>query len=97
MNEGSELAGAFDAAIEQTRKCLKAGMTTLTGEPARPQLEELERELRREREIALQKGTVDRQWFQKSVQSLVTWLPETEPALIAAFGKIARATSVIKP
>ena len=90
MSEGSELAGAFDAAIEQTRKCLKAEMTTASGESARPQLEALEKELRREREIAIKKKDLDREWFQKTLRSLVEWLPETEPTLIAALGRIAR-------
>lgn len=91
MNEGSELAGAFDAAIEQTRKCLKTGMTTASGEPARPLLEALERALQQQREISVDKGVVDRDWLQTTVRSVVAWLPETELALIAAFGRIARA------
>ena len=90
MNEGAELAGAFDAAIEQTRKCLKAGMTTASGEPARPLLEALQRALQQQREISVHKGVVDRDWLQTTVRSVVAWLPETEPTLIAALGRIAR-------
>jgi hypothetical protein len=89
--ESSGLAAAFDAAIAQTRKCLDTGMTTIYGESARARLEILQHELERERERAVEAGTVDREWLQKTVRALVEWVPDTELTLIAALGIIARA------
>jgi len=88
----AELESAFDAAITQTRKCIKAGMKAVGREPAGPYLEKLEEELKLERARAVKRGAVDREWFQKTVRGLVEWVPETELTLIAALGGIARAT-----
>jgi hypothetical protein len=88
----AELKSAFDAAIAQTRKCLKSGMKTVGGEPAAPYLEKLREELTLERTRALERGSVDREWFQKTVRGLIEWAPETELSLVAALGRIARAT-----
>jgi hypothetical protein len=88
----SELESAFDAAISQVRNCAKTGMKAVGGEIATPYLEQLERELRLERARALERQSVDRAWFQKTVRWLVEWVPETELTLIAALGRIARAT-----
>jgi hypothetical protein len=87
----SELGSAFDAAIDQVGKCKKAGMMTVSGESATPKLDQLEQDLGAERTRALTRGAVDREWFQTTVRSLVEWVPETELALIAALGRIARA------
>jgi hypothetical protein len=86
-----ELKTAFDAAIAQTRKSLKAGMKTITGESAAPQLKKLQEELTLERAHAIDRGGVDREWFQKTVRDLIEWAPETELSLVAALGRIARA------
>jgi dihydropteroate synthase len=86
-----ELESAFDAAMAQARKCIKRGMMAVGGESAVPYLEKLENELKLERAKALERGAVDREWFQKTVRSLIEWAPETEAALIAALGRIARA------
>jgi hypothetical protein len=67
-------------------------MNTSDGSSARPQLEMLETELRRERAKALQIGMVDREWLQKTVRWVVEWVPDTELTLLAALGSIARAT-----
>jgi len=93
----SELESAFDAAIGQARKRVKAVMVAVGGEAASPYLQKLEEELTLERARALERGTVDKEWFQKTVRWLVEWVPETELALIAAFGRIARATPLITP
>jgi hypothetical protein len=93
----SELESAFDAAISQVRKCAKAGMKAVGGEAATPYLEQLEQELRLERARALERRSVDRDWFQKTVRWLVEWVPETELTLIAALGRIARTTPSITP
>jgi hypothetical protein len=89
----AELESAFDAAITQARKCIKAGMTAVGGEAAGPYLRKLEEELKLERARALQRGAVDREWFRKTLRWLVEWVPETELTLVAALGRIARATS----
>jgi hypothetical protein len=87
----AELKTAFDAAIAQTRRSLDSGMKTISGEPAAAQLEKLQQELRLERARALERGGVDREWFQKTVRDLLEWAPETELSLVAALGRIARA------
>jgi hypothetical protein len=89
----AELESAFDAAITQARKCIKAGMTAIDGDAAAPHLRELEDELKLERARALERGAVDREWFQKTLKWLVEWVPETELTLVAALGRIARAAS----
>lgn len=91
MASTAELEAAFDAAITQAQKSLKAGMKAVGGEPAAPYLEKLGKEIKIERAKALKRGTVDREWFQKTVRWLIEWAPETETALIAALGRIARA------
>jgi hypothetical protein len=88
----AELKSAFDAAITQARKCIEAGMTAIDGEAAAPHLRKLEEELKLERARALERGAVDREWFQKTLRWLVEWVPETELTLVAALGRIARAT-----
>ena len=89
----AELESAFDAAITHARKCIKTGMVAVGGEAAGPYLRKLEEELKVERGRALERGNVDREWFQKTVRWLVEWVPETELTLVAALGRIARATS----
>jgi hypothetical protein len=91
MATTAELKTAFDAAIAQTRKSLKAGMKTIAGEPATAHLEKLRQELTLERARALERGEVDREWFQKTVRELIEWAPETELSLVAALGRIVRA------
>jgi hypothetical protein len=86
----SELGLAFDAAVAQISKCMRAGMEAVGGESAKPYLEKLQRDLAAERERAVQRGSVDKAWFQTTVRWLVEWVPESEPTLIAAMGRIAR-------
>ena len=93
----NELESAFDAAISQVRKCARAEMKAVGGEVATPYLQRLEQELKDERAKALDRRSVDRDWFQKTVRWLVEWVPETELTLIAALGRIARATPSITP
>jgi len=72
-------------------------MKAVGGEVATPYLQRLEQELKDERAKALDRRSVDRDWFQKTVRWLVEWVPETELTLIAALGRIARATPSITP
>jgi hypothetical protein len=65
-------------------------MKAIGGKPAGPLLEKLEEELKLERARALERGAVDREWFQRTVRDLVEWVPETELTLIATLGRIAR-------
>lgn len=92
MHKNSELEDAFNHAIDQVGRCRESGMTTVGGESATPSLDRLEQNLQAERGRALARGAVDREWFQTTVRWLVEWVPETEMALIAALGRVARAT-----
>ena len=87
----AELESAFDAAIAQARACSQTRMKAVGGEAASPYLRTLEEELKLERARALERGAIDREWFQKTVRWLVVWVPETELTLVAALGRIARA------
>jgi hypothetical protein len=86
-----ELERAFDTALAQVTRLLRADISTVKGDSARPQLERLEHELRRERASSVERGTVDREWFQKTVRWLVEWVPDNELTLVASLGGILRA------
>jgi hypothetical protein len=88
-----DLEVAFDEALRQVERSLAGGLETNDGDSARSQLEKLERELRRERDHALIRGHVDREWFTQTVRWVTEWVPETEITLIAALGRIARANT----
>jgi hypothetical protein len=90
MQPNPELESAFDAAIAQVGKCVRSGMKAMSGGSAEPYLQQLEEKLQTERERAVQRGAVDKEWFQTTVRWLVEWVPETELTLIAALGRIAR-------
>ena len=66
-------------------------MKTSDGRSAQPQLEQLERELKKQRATALEQGKVDREWVQKTVRWVVEWVPDDELTLVAALGRIVRA------
>jgi hypothetical protein len=85
-----ELEVAFNAALTHVERSLAAGLKTMDGQSARPQLEKLERELRVQRDKALERGSVDREWFQQTVRWVMEWVPDTEITLIAALGRIVR-------
>lgn len=87
----AELGGAFDTALRHVQRSISSGMKTSGGSSARPQLEALQTELTRERAKALDLGIVDRDWLQKTVRSVVEWVPDTDLTLVAALGRIARA------
>jgi hypothetical protein len=89
----TDLETALTQAIEQTRKSLAAGMTTIDGDEARPQLERLAAELKALRDRAMKEGTVDQEWIQKTVRWLVEWVPDSDLTLIAAIGRIARSAT----
>ena len=91
MPTNSALREAFDAALEVTRREKVAGMTCLDGSSAMDNLDQLERELLAEQLRAIERGVVDKDWFQATVRWLVGWVPETDLNLIGALGRIARA------
>ena len=90
MTIPAELDRAITEAIEQTRKSLAEGMTTIDGDEARPQLERLANELEVMRDRAIREGAVDQEWIQDTVRWLVEWVPDSDLTLIAAIGRIAR-------
>ncbi|HUQ97916.1 MAG TPA: hypothetical protein VM166_00595 [Gemmatimonadaceae bacterium] len=91
MTKASELANAFDAALEEVKRTRDKGMTTLTGSPAGPELDQLASELSAERARAVERGRVDREWFQRTLKWVVSWIPEEDLKVIAALGRIVRA------
>jgi hypothetical protein len=93
MGKQAELEKAFDTALAQVERLIRSGLLTVEGTPARPELEELAKELRRERTNALARRSFDREWLQRTVRSVVKWLPDTELTLVAALGAIVRAAA----
>lgn len=91
MPNNSDLETAIDAAIGLVDKSVRARMKAADGESAKPQLQKLKDELKAQRSRAAERGDIDREWFKGTMRWLVGWLPETEPQLIAAMGRIARA------
>jgi len=89
------LENAFDGALEEVKRARDKGMTTLAGTPAEPELDQLATELRAERARAVERGRVDREWFQKTLKWVVSWVPESDLKVIAALGRIVRAQSQI--
>jgi hypothetical protein len=87
----SDLGKAFDAALAQVERLIRSDMKTAAGDSARTQLEELQKQLRRERASAAERKTIDREWFQKTIRWVVEWVPDDELTLVAALGAIARA------
>ena len=92
-----QLQLAFDLALARIERLLANDMKTVKGVSARPQLEKLEKELKHERTLALQRETVDRVWLQKTVRWVVEWVPDKELALLAALGAIVRAAPADLP
>jgi len=91
MHDALELAAAFDAALRQVDRALAGELRTRGGDPARPQLEHLRDTLEAERGAALARGSADPAWVRTVVRAVVDWTPDTEVALVAALGQIARA------
>lgn len=86
-----QLQLAFDLALARVDRLLASDMKTAKGVSARSQLEKLEKELKKERALALERQTVDRDWLQRTVRWVVEWIPDNELALVAALGAIVRA------
>ena len=91
MTKALDLETAFDEALTHVERSLAGGMETSEGASAKPQLEKLKRELKAQRADALERGVVDREWFQNTVRWIVDWIPDTDLTLIASLGRIVRA------
>lgn len=91
MGKPDNLEVAFDAALTLVQRLIASGAKTSEGTSALPQLETLEQELTAQRASALERGKVDRDWFRKTVRSVVEWVPDDELTLVAALGRIVRA------
>ena len=91
MADALDLEIAFDEALTHVERSLAAGMKTSDGTSARPQLVKLQRELKAQRANAFERGTVDREWLQKTLRWVIEWVPDTDLTLIASLGRIVRA------
>jgi hypothetical protein len=85
------LQAAFDKALTHVQRSISSGMKASDGSAALPQLEKLEAELKAQLANALEYGSLDREWFQKTVRWVVEWIPDDELTLVAALGGIVRA------
>lgn len=91
MAKPTDLESAFDKALTQVQRSIASGMEASDGSSAVPHLEKLERELRAQRASSLERGSLDREWFQRTVRWVVEWVPDDELTLVAALGSIVRA------
>lgn len=91
MAKPADLESAFNTALTQVQRSIVSGMKTSDGRPALAQLEKLQEELRAQRARALERGLLDREWFQRTVRWVVEWVPDDELTLVAALGQIVRA------
>jgi len=92
-----QLQLAFDLALARVERLLANDIKTVKGVSARPQLEKLEKELKQERTLALERETVDRVWLQRTVRWVVEWVPDKELTLLSALGAIVRAAPADLP
>jgi len=92
-----QLQLAFDLALARVERLLANDIKTVKGVSARPQLEKLEKELKQERTLALERQTVDRVWLQRTVRWVVEWVPDKELTLLSALGAIVRAAPADLP
>ena len=90
MSIATDIESAFDAAIDLVTRASRTGLSTPDGHSVTEQLGQLEFRLRTERAKALERGTVDPDWIQKTVRWVVEWMPESNLTIIAALGRIAR-------
>jgi hypothetical protein len=93
MAADQEIEIAFDAAIDQVRRAIAAGLAADDGRSVREELGQLEFRLQAERAHAIARHTVDRDWVQKTIRWVVDWVPESDLTILAALGRIARLTS----
>lgn len=93
MPDAPALVAAFDAALRQVERALADGLATQDGGPARPMLEHLRDDLSDRRTTAEAGGGVDAAWVRETVRAVASWTPDSELALLAALGGIARAGS----
>ena len=95
--KSQDMEVAFDAALTHVERSIATGLKTINGDSAKPQLEKLAKQLKLQRDAALERGAVDRDWFQQTVRWVTEWVPDTEITLIAALGRIVRAAPRTAP
>lgn len=93
MAKPADLQSAFDKALTQVQQSIASGMEASDGSSALPYLEKLEQELRGQRASSLERGSLDREWFQNTIRWVIEWVPDDELTLVAALGRIVRAAS----
>lgn len=85
------LETAFERALAVVDRSVAAGLRAADGEPAAPHLERLRARLIAERDLAIARGSIDPVWVRSVVRWVAEWAPESDIALLAALGAIARA------
>jgi hypothetical protein len=89
----TELATAFDRAIQAIERAQSAGMLTLGGKPATQQLGKLHADILSHRDECVARGVVDAEWIRGLVRSVADWAPESDVSLLSTLGAIARFRS----
>lgn len=92
MNEQESAARAFDAAVKLVARLALSGVASADGSPMAARLDDLMARLRAGR-AALDSGEgVDAAWLRETIRDTAQWIPDEGLALLAALGRIARAT-----
>ena len=89
-SQAGDLDTSFSVAIRTVERAILSRMKTRSDASAVENLTRLRAELEAGRAAALERGAVDREWFQRTVRWVVEWSPDTDLTLIAALGRIAR-------
>ena len=90
MSHSTSVATAFDYAIRQVERALRAGMHTSADVDATPALQQLHAELRAHRDAAIARGAVDAAWIGATVRAVAVWAPAHDLTLLGALGALAK-------
>jgi len=88
-----ELVAALDVVLRQIDRARAGGMRTLRGDDAGHELDMLQAEMARQRELVEHGNDVDAAWLRETIRWVATWAPETDLTLLGALGALARRVS----
>lgn len=88
-----DVVATLDAVSRQIDRARAAGMRTLRGDDAAHELDMLQAEIARQRELVEHGNGVDAAWLRETIRWVATWAPETDLTLLGALGLLARRVS----
>ena len=94
MPDESSLFVSIDRALAVVRGFRSARLVRQDGLPATDDLRQLAAELQHLRVVVRAGGRIDPAWMAELIRGAAAWLPESDIAILAALGAIARAGRV---